>query len=129
MYDAYDIYDGRELQNERTEISELTTENEQLRESLRIEAEAGEIGWGIAIDYQQQRDAYEAERDALRAEVARLANQCQILILQKEEIRHTYQRHLGAYLRLVRESMLQAVDAGVIPQRLTDDVNALQAIA
>lgn len=127
--DAYYAFDGRELANELSEISQLTTENEQLRESLRLEAEAGTTAWALADDFLDQRNALEAERDALRAEVARLANQCQILILQKEEIRHTYQRHLGAYLRLVRESMLQAVDAGVIPQRLADDVNALRAVA
>ena len=73
MYDAYDAYDRRELDNERSEISELTTENEQLRESIRHEAEAGELGWNLANDYQSERDALRAENETLREQVTNLS--------------------------------------------------------
>lgn len=82
MYDAYDIYDRSERDNERNElqtrIDELEAENEQLRESIRIEAEEGSVGWGLASDHQAERDALQAENERLRERVtnAEMALRC-----------------------------------------------------
>lgn len=72
---------------------------------------------------------HRAERDAYLIELAKLRDRCQVLILEKEQIRHTYQTLLGTYVRQAVAAMHDAIEAGEIPQRLADDVNALRAVA
>lgn len=62
----------------RTEIDmieALTSENEQLRETIRSEAEAGELGWQIANDHLAERNALQAENERLVSLIKRLEGQ------------------------------------------------------
>ena len=58
---------------EEGELSRLREENEQLRESIRIETEEGSVGWGLASDHQAERDALQAENERLREQLTNVS--------------------------------------------------------
>jgi hypothetical protein len=118
MYDAYSAFDARELANERYADKYGDDTPDEIRAIAAERDTANEIAATL-----------ETERDALLDEVARLRDRCQVLILEKEEIRHTYQRHLGAYTRLAIDAMHEALAAGVIPEKLANDLNEMRRAA
>ena len=56
-----------------SDMRQLREENEQLRESIRIEAEEGSVGWGLASDHQAERDALQAENERLREQLTNVS--------------------------------------------------------
>jgi hypothetical protein len=133
--DAYSAFDARELANERTidlnrenaaESDGITPANVPVWTRLRVERMDGSTDLNATCN---ALCAHICTLDEAAIEVVKLRDRCQILELQKEEIRHTYQRHLGAYTRLAIDAMHDALAAGVIPEKLANDLNELRRAA